>query len=220
MTRPPCDRQDPDQDAPRPDPGRARPRGRRATLLRRHRHPRHGGHGCAPAGVVEGRRGRSAGSRRRGRRPGALRAEDKAEVEVHGEVYVVMRERDVHAVAAERVGDEATGLYLSRSRHWPGRRELSRARAVPAGCHCSAERTQLLAEVADVVRGGSGARPRSTGRRWPCRRRRGTPSRSRRGCRARRVEPVRPAAVGRVVAEADAGVRRELRMPARRLELP
>ena len=39
-------------------------------------------------------------------------AEDKAEVEVNGELYVVMRERDVHAVAAERVGDEATGLYL------------------------------------------------------------------------------------------------------------
>jgi chaperonin GroES len=39
-------------------------------------------------------------------------AEDRAEVEVHGELYVVMRERDVHAVAAERVGDEATGLYL------------------------------------------------------------------------------------------------------------
>ena len=38
--------------------------------------------------------------------------EDKAEVEVHGEVYVVMRERDVHAVAADRLGDEATGLYL------------------------------------------------------------------------------------------------------------
>lgn len=38
--------------------------------------------------------------------------EDKAEVEVQGEVYVVMRERDVHAVAADRVGDEATGLYL------------------------------------------------------------------------------------------------------------
>jgi len=38
--------------------------------------------------------------------------EDKAEVEVHGEVYVVMRERDVHAVAAERLGDSATGLYL------------------------------------------------------------------------------------------------------------
>ncbi len=39
-------------------------------------------------------------------------ADDKSEVEVHGELYVVMRERDVHAVAAERVGDEATGLYL------------------------------------------------------------------------------------------------------------
>ena len=38
--------------------------------------------------------------------------EDKAEVEVNGEVYVVMRERDVHAVAAERLGDSSTGLYL------------------------------------------------------------------------------------------------------------
>lgn len=38
--------------------------------------------------------------------------EDKAEVEVHGELYVVMRERDVHAVAADRLGDQATGLYL------------------------------------------------------------------------------------------------------------
>lgn len=39
-------------------------------------------------------------------------AEDKAEVEVAGEVYIVMRERDVHAVAADRVADESTGLYL------------------------------------------------------------------------------------------------------------
>jgi len=38
--------------------------------------------------------------------------EDKAEVEVHGDVYVVLRERDVHAVAADRLGDSATGLYL------------------------------------------------------------------------------------------------------------
>jgi chaperonin GroES len=38
--------------------------------------------------------------------------EDKAEVEVSGEVYVVMRERDVHAVASERLQAEATGLYL------------------------------------------------------------------------------------------------------------
>lgn len=39
-------------------------------------------------------------------------ADDKSEVEVQGDLYVVMRERDVHAVAADRVGDEATGLYL------------------------------------------------------------------------------------------------------------
>lgn len=40
--------------------------------------------------------------------------EDKSEVEVHGETYVVMRERDVHAVATERLGGagESTGLYL------------------------------------------------------------------------------------------------------------
>jgi chaperonin GroES len=38
--------------------------------------------------------------------------EDKAEIEVHGDVYVVIRERDVHAVAADRLGDEAAGLYL------------------------------------------------------------------------------------------------------------
>lgn len=38
--------------------------------------------------------------------------EDKAEIEVHGDVYVVMRERDVHAVAADRLADEAAGLYL------------------------------------------------------------------------------------------------------------
>jgi chaperonin GroES len=38
--------------------------------------------------------------------------EDKAEVEVQGDTYVVMRERDVHAVAAGRLGEDSTGLYL------------------------------------------------------------------------------------------------------------
>jgi chaperonin GroES len=41
--------------------------------------------------------------------------DDKSEVEVHGETYVVMRERDVHAVAADRLEDGttgSTGLYL------------------------------------------------------------------------------------------------------------
>jgi chaperonin GroES len=38
--------------------------------------------------------------------------EDKAEVEVTGELYVVVRERDIHAVAADRLADSQTGLYL------------------------------------------------------------------------------------------------------------
>lgn len=41
--------------------------------------------------------------------------EDKSEVEVNGERYVVMRERDVHAVAAGRLEDgsgDSPGLYL------------------------------------------------------------------------------------------------------------
>ena len=38
--------------------------------------------------------------------------EDKAEVEVTGALYVVVRERDVHAVASDRLGDAQTGLYL------------------------------------------------------------------------------------------------------------
>ena len=38
--------------------------------------------------------------------------EDRGEVELQGKTYVLLRERDVHAVAASRVGDEGTGLYL------------------------------------------------------------------------------------------------------------
>jgi chaperonin GroES len=38
--------------------------------------------------------------------------EDKAEVELHATAYVVLRERDLHAVAAPRVPDGGTGLYL------------------------------------------------------------------------------------------------------------
>lgn len=38
--------------------------------------------------------------------------EDRAEVEVQGGSYVVLRERDIHAVASERLGDSQTGLYL------------------------------------------------------------------------------------------------------------
>jgi chaperonin GroES len=37
---------------------------------------------------------------------------DRAEVEVRGKDYVLLRERDIHAVAAERLTDGKTGLYL------------------------------------------------------------------------------------------------------------
>lgn len=39
-------------------------------------------------------------------------AEDRYEVEVGGTDYIMLRERDVHAVAAERLDDSPTGLYL------------------------------------------------------------------------------------------------------------
>ena len=38
--------------------------------------------------------------------------EDRAEVELHGDDYVLLRERDIHAVASERLTDGGTGLYL------------------------------------------------------------------------------------------------------------
>jgi chaperonin GroES len=38
--------------------------------------------------------------------------EDRSEVELHGREYILLRERDVHAVAAKRVQPDATGLYL------------------------------------------------------------------------------------------------------------
>lgn len=38
--------------------------------------------------------------------------EDKAEVELRGDTFTLLRERDIHAVAAERLGDGQPGLYL------------------------------------------------------------------------------------------------------------
>lgn len=38
--------------------------------------------------------------------------EDKAEVELHGLTYTLLRDRDLHAIAAERLNNEGTGLYL------------------------------------------------------------------------------------------------------------
>jgi chaperonin GroES len=38
--------------------------------------------------------------------------EDRYEVEVRGEDYIILRERDIHAVAADRLAEGSTGLYL------------------------------------------------------------------------------------------------------------
>lgn len=38
--------------------------------------------------------------------------EDRYEVEVRGQDFIILRERDVHAVAAERLEESNTGLYL------------------------------------------------------------------------------------------------------------
>ncbi|EWT00983.1 chaperonin [Intrasporangium oryzae NRRL B-24470] len=38
--------------------------------------------------------------------------EDRAEVELQSKDYVLLRERDIHAVAASRIDDGQTGLYL------------------------------------------------------------------------------------------------------------
>jgi chaperonin GroES len=37
--------------------------------------------------------------------------DDQLEIEIHGDQYLVMRERDIHALAAERT-EHGTGLYL------------------------------------------------------------------------------------------------------------
>lgn len=38
--------------------------------------------------------------------------DDRYEVEVRGTDYIILRERDIHAVAAERLEEGSTGLYL------------------------------------------------------------------------------------------------------------
>jgi chaperonin GroES len=38
--------------------------------------------------------------------------EDRYEVEVGGDDFIILRERDIHAVAASRLEEGSTGLYL------------------------------------------------------------------------------------------------------------
>jgi chaperonin GroES len=57
----------------------------------------------------------AAGPNVRAMQPGdqvLFNPEDRYEVEVRGEDYIILRERDVHAVAARRLEEGSTGLYL------------------------------------------------------------------------------------------------------------
>jgi len=38
--------------------------------------------------------------------------EDRSEVELQSKDYILLREKDIHAVAASRIDDDQTGLYL------------------------------------------------------------------------------------------------------------
>ncbi len=38
--------------------------------------------------------------------------DDRSEIEIQGTAYVLMRERDVHAIASARIDKSSTGLYL------------------------------------------------------------------------------------------------------------
>jgi hypothetical protein len=46
-------------------------------------------------------------------------AEDRFEVEVQGQQYLILRERDIHAVASEQT-ESNTGLYLQSPARGPG----------------------------------------------------------------------------------------------------
>ena len=80
-------------------------------LVGRHRHPGDGVDGPAAVLGDGGRGGPNVRSIVTGDRV-LFDPEDRSEVELHGREYVLLRERDVHAVAASRVEPDATGLYL------------------------------------------------------------------------------------------------------------
>ena len=83
---------------------------RRATVTCRHPHSRHR-LGSAPPELGRGcRRGPNVRAIRAGDRV-LFNPDECFEVEVQGEDYVILRERDIPAVASERLED-GTGLYL------------------------------------------------------------------------------------------------------------
>ena len=91
-------------------PGAGRPGRGRAPLQVRDPDPGHGP-GLPPPDLGRGRR---RGPHVRSVKVGdtvLFNPEDRFEVEVQGDEYVILRERDIHAVAATRI-DGGTGLYL------------------------------------------------------------------------------------------------------------
>lgn len=57
----------------------------------------------------------AVGSNVRNMEPGdhvLFNPEDRYEVDVRGDEFIILRERDVHAVAAKRLEEGSTGLYL------------------------------------------------------------------------------------------------------------
>ena len=87
--------------------------------------------------------------------------DDRHEVEIAGDDYMLLRERDIHAVAAERV-ESNTGLYLLATRLSPelplsGRQTMSRRKAAMAsGRAGAADRLEPGARIAEVGVGPSG----------------------------------------------------------------
>jgi hypothetical protein len=75
--------------------------------------------------------------------------EDRAEVEVRGKDYVLLRERDLHAVAAERLQDGKTGLSLPVSRASQNR--VSCAISSYNESKCNVRELALLCQIASSV---------------------------------------------------------------------
>ena len=79
-------------------------------VARRDPHPGHGP-GVPPPDVGRGGGRRAPRPHHQGGGQGAVQPRGPFEVEVQGDEYVILRERDIHAVASERI-DGGTGLYL------------------------------------------------------------------------------------------------------------
>ncbi len=83
----------------------------RAQVHRRHPDPGHGAAGQTPGMGRVVATGANVRTMEVGDRV-LFNPEDRYEVEVRGEDFIILRERDIHAVAAARLDESNTGLYL------------------------------------------------------------------------------------------------------------